>query len=114
MSENMQAPANMPPWEDTPTKAAIRRAFDRPNIANLEALAAEVRRAALEEAIRVVREKHHILSIDTAITNSAWAHVSLAIRAVVMRLEALRDAAPPACGADPSTESTVRTPPRTL
>jgi hypothetical protein len=91
MSENMQAPANMPPWEDTPTKAAIRRAFDRPNVANLEALAAEVRRAALEEAIREVRA-----------LNYQW-HESprtLVLDECVQKLEALRDAAPPACGAD--------------
>jgi hypothetical protein len=90
MSENMQAPANMPPWEDTPTKAAIRRAFDRPNIANLEALAAEVRRAALEEAIRVVREQAKHCRV---VRNWCAAET---LEAFQVSLEALRDAAPPA------------------
>jgi hypothetical protein len=52
---------------------------------------AEARRAALEEAIRVVRDR-------AALFVGKQSTPALAL--VLYRLEALRDAAPPACGAD--------------
>lgn len=44
--QNQEAPANQPPFVDTPLLAAKRRAFDNPTQANLDALI----KAAMESA----------------------------------------------------------------